>query len=123
MFALHSSASWCSGAVEGALSTRRLVIFVAALLAFEFSISVEVAFTLTLALVVSLALGYTFAPKRRARSWAVLVPLASAYAVRPVIVYAARLYSLSSFESASHGRPDRFPADLVNFVIPTGSSP
>jgi hypothetical protein len=105
--------------VEGSLTGPRFILGLAVLLAAQISFSTELAWTLTLAIAVSLALAAILVPASRHRLRLLLLPLVASYAGAAVIVSPLLAYALLHFSHGSFHRPDRYPADLLNLMIPT----
>lgn len=105
--------------VEGTLTARRFVLVLAVLLAVEISISTELAWTLTLAIGVSLALAAVLVPASRHRLRLLLLPLFLSYVGAALLTSPFLAYALLHFSHGSFHRPDRYPADLLNLVVPT----
>jgi hypothetical protein len=106
--------------VEGELDGRALALLLGLLIAAQLGFSTEHAFTLTLALGVALLLAFAFDPARRPRLQSLVRPLLGGYALALALASPLLYYALSDFESRSINRPENFPADLLNFVVPTG---
>ncbi len=102
------------------IGERRLVAYVALLIAFEVTTSTEIAFTMTLALAVSLVLGFLVAPGRRPRLVALAPRLIAAYGLAALVSSPFLYYALSGFQSGAINSVDNFPGDALNLVVPTG---
>jgi hypothetical protein len=107
-------------AVEGELTARALVLRLGLLLALQISFSTELFFTLTLAVATALTVALVLVRSIRARVRALLAPLAGAYAFATLLVSPLLVYAATGFESKSINPPELYPADLLNFVVPTG---
>ena len=105
--------------VEGSLTGARFVLALGVLLALEISISTELAWTLTLAIGVSLALAALLVPASRHRLRLMLLPLVAAYAGAALLMSPFLAYALLHFSHGTFHQPGRYPADLLNLVIPT----
>ncbi len=106
-------------AVEGELTPRRLVLWLAPLLALQLGFSTELASSLTLALAGGLALAWWQMPSRRAAIRALWRPLLAAYVAAAVLAAPLTWYLLTGFESGSVNSPSVFSADAVNLLVPT----
>ena len=106
-------------AVEGELTPRRLVLWLAPLLALQLGFSTELATSLTLALAGGLALAWWQMPCRRDAIQALWRPLLVAYGAAAVLAAPLTWYLLTGFESGSVNSPSVFSADAVNLLVPT----
>jgi hypothetical protein len=106
--------------LDGELGGRGLAVQLGILLGLQLGLSIELAFTATLALVVALALGWWLVPERRPRLRSLVLPLAGAYGIGAVLASPLLYFLLTGFQSGSINPPGGAPADLLNFVIPTG---
>jgi hypothetical protein len=105
--------------VEGSLTGARFVLAFGVLLALQILFSTELAWTLTLAIGVSLALAAILVPASRQRLRLMLPPLVLSYAGAALITSPFLAYALLHFSHSTFHRPARYPADLLNLVIPT----
>jgi hypothetical protein len=106
--------------LDGELDAQGLALRLGAVLAVQISFSTELFFTLTLALVAALAIGLAVDPARRTRLRSLPRPLLGAYVLATALASPLLYYALTGFESGSINAPKNFPADLLNFVLPTG---
>lgn len=105
--------------VEGSLTGRRFVLALGVLLALQLSFSTEVAFTLALAIGIAILVAAVAVAAARPRIRLMLPPLVGAYAVAAVLASPLLAYALLHFRHGSIHQPGRFPADLLNLVVPT----
>ncbi len=105
--------------VEGSLTGVRFVLALGVLLAFQISFSTELTLTLTLAIAVSLAVGALLVPASRHRLRLLLGPLIAAYAVAALLMAPFLAYALLHIQRGAIHLPEKYPADLLNLVIPT----
>jgi len=107
--------------LDGAVSARRFVAGLAALLVFQFTLFTEVFATLTLfgGLAFALALAM-LEPDVRGRLWRMVGPIALAYAVAGVALlpYLYHLFAFGFPREQIH-EMEPYSIDLLNFVIPT----
>lgn len=108
-------------ALSAELSRRRFVVLMVIALVLQFSFSVEVFASLTLFGAVALALTYVLASAPgRARLRRLLGPIALSYLVAVVIVSPYLYYALQpGGEPLLTSRSDKFSNDLLAFVVPT----
>jgi hypothetical protein len=107
--------------LDGELSLRRYVAAVAGLLIAQFLCSIEIFATLTVVAGIAIVLALVCLPgDKRANLARLIPPTALAYLVT-VAVVSPYLYALLA-SGVPHGpiwTPDRYAADVVNFVVPT----
>jgi hypothetical protein len=105
--------------VEGSLGGRGFGLRLGLLLAGQLLLSTEVLFTLTLALVASLVCAFGLVPGARPRLRWIPLPLAGGYLLAGVLTSPLLAHAAAHFTRESINKPDRFPADLANLVVPT----
>jgi hypothetical protein len=105
--------------VEGSLIGARFVLALAVLLALQISFSTELAFTLTLAIAVSIVVAAIVVPASRHRLRLLLGPLLLAYVVAALLMAPFLGYALLHIQRGAIHLPEKYPADLLNLVIPT----
>lgn len=107
--------------LDGAVSPRRFVAELAALLVLQFTLFTEIFATLTLfgglAFLLALAM---LEPAMRARLWRMVGPIATAYALAAVALlpYLYHLFAFGFPRQQIH-EMEPYSIDLLNFVIPT----
>jgi hypothetical protein len=107
--------------LEGSLSARRFVAFMAMVLTCEFLIDLEVLATATLVGAIALALAMRYSPREsRARLFHLIRLTAVGYAIMAVAMI-PYLYYFFAFGSIHQPLwpSERFSTDLLNFVLPT----
>lgn len=105
--------------VDGSLTGKRFVLSLSLLLALQISFSTELAFTLTLAIAASLAVAAALVPASRHRLRLLLGPLLLSYAGAALLIAPFLAYALLHIERGAIHSPEKYPADLLNLVIPT----
>ncbi len=106
--------------LDGQIGPRRLIVFVALLVAFEIGMSTEIAFTLTVALAAGFGLTCAFAPGRRPQMRSLLAALAGGYVLAAILVSPFLYYALSGFQTSAINVVSAFPGDVANLIVPTG---
>jgi hypothetical protein len=105
--------------VHGKIARRALALQLGLLLGAQVWLSTEVFATLTVALVTSLVAAFVVVAEARDRLRSAVSPTLGAYAIACVVAAPLLGYALVDFHGGSINDPALFPADLLNFVVPT----
>ena len=105
--------------LEDAISDRRFMLRLGALLALQVWFSTEVFFTLTLSIVAGWAIAAAAIRSLRPALKALLPPLAGAYLIAFLLASPLAYYAARGFDSHSINAPRSFAADLLNLLVPT----
>jgi hypothetical protein len=119
-FAIPAVALLTLQRIDGRVGTRRYVVLMTLLLTAQLLLSTEILFTLTCMGIVTLAAAWLWAgADDRRRIIGVLPPLLVAYALMLAICSPFLYYALFTGKAYSQGYGAGYPADALNFVIPT----
>ena len=105
--------------VDGKIGRRGLMLRLGLLLGIQPYLSTEVLATLTVALFTSLVVAFLLVPELRPRLRSAVLPVLGAYVVGAVIAAPLLGYAFADFRTGSINDPARYPADLLNLVIPS----
>lgn len=108
--------------VEAEVSTRRYIVTLVGLLVAQFLCSIEIFATLAIVAGIALVLALiVFRADQRARIAGLIVPTAAAGLITAVILSPYLYFLLAlGFPHGPIWTPDRYAADVVNLVVPTG---
>lgn len=109
--------------VQGRLGRWPFIGLTAVLAALQFGISIEIFTAFLVFAVLSWAVFYVLAPSEvRRRLWTTMRETATAGAGALVLMLPYLYYLLRYYHTVPHilNPPDKFSADLLNFIIPTG---
>jgi hypothetical protein len=105
--------------LQRSISSRRLVIGLVAVFAFQFLTSSEVFLTMTMVAAAVFALALLLLPGDRASLLATAKLVAIAYAITGLLVSPYLIATLTANQTLSHIDPIYYSADPVNLVVPT----
>jgi hypothetical protein len=103
----------------GLVSRRRALVWLGLLLALQLSFSFEITLMLTMAIVIGLVVAFVTAPSLRPQLRRLPSVLVGAYLVAAVLCSPLLAYAVLHLQRHSINSPAQFPADLLNFVVPT----
>jgi hypothetical protein len=105
--------------LDGSLSRRRAVVWLGLLLALQLLFSTEVSLMLATGLAVGLLTALVAMPTLRPQLGRLPLLFVGAYLLAAAIDAPFLAYALLHLERNSINSPAQFPADLLNFVVPT----
>jgi hypothetical protein len=109
-------------ALEGSVRDWVFVVSLAAVLAWQATLSTEVLFMLTLALAVAVAASALLVREVRPRMLPILARIAGAYVLAAIIVAPFVYYVVTASGQTPNPGAATFNGDLLNFVVPTRAS-